>query len=409
VVNHRRHRFALLTIGWIAALSTWTAVAAQELDVVQLREQVLALLNEERKTDGLPPLKRVETLESAAQAYSDLMMRATAGGPVYLAHIGPDGSTLAGRITSAGYNWYSLGETLGAGQKSAEQVMGDWLGSPLHRANLLSPDYRDIGIGIAVGPGTWSDGHLDPSVLWWTVDLGVGPYSDRDTNPDPTPALPVSPPPSITGYATIAGAPVAGAQFGSLLQITGQNLGFGGNVSFHGRPTGAVTWTPTSVMVFVPLQPSYPDVGPVTIMVGGQTAVGPTFTTLLPGSLPLVLPVAPTPGRPGAGNGQDGDSSGGAPAPMITDLCNTNRQKVTAGSPGVLFSVRGRGFGTNSTRKGRVVYIGPGGQFDGAIWSWSDDTITVFAPFFRGAYNLVVQVDADGRRQESNRMPVTVR
>ncbi len=406
MAHQHRYRRALLALGCLAAVSARSNAAAQSVDFSQFRDRVIALLNQQRVASGVPTVKRSATLEAAAQSYSDVMMRATAGGPVYLAHTGPDGSSLGQRVTAAGYNWFSLGEDLAAGQKSPEQVVSEWMGSPLHRDNLLSPEYREVGIGISMGPGTWSDGRLDPRVLWWTADFGTGPDSDRDGGPVPGNPVPLVPPPTITGYATLIGAPVRGAQFGSLLQIAGQNLGFSGSITFHGRATGAVFWTPTSVLVFVPLQPSYPDVGPISLTVGGQTATGTDFTTLQPGSLPAVLPATTylPPALPGSGS----SPAVGASLPTITDLVNASRQRIGAVSQGTLFSLRGKAFGTNSSHKGRVLYTGPGGQRDAAIWSWADDTITLFAPYLHGTVTVTAQVDASGARIESNRMTLVV-
>src|SRR5713226_4782392 len=110
---------------------------------------------------------------------SEAMMRATAGGPVFLSHTGPDGSTFEHRINAAGYSdWTAIGENIAAGQQSPQQVVDDWMNSPGHRANILDPSFRDVGIGIAVGPGTWPNGYLDPQVTWWTTDFGNSRQSD---------------------------------------------------------------------------------------------------------------------------------------------------------------------------------------------------------------------------------------
>jgi hypothetical protein len=409
VASHHHHRRALLGLGLAAALSTWTAVAAQSADTDRLKEQVISLLNQERAARGLPALHRVRALENAAQAYSETMMRATAGGPVYLAHLGPDGSTLGKRVSAMGYNWYSLGETLAAGQKSADQVLAEWLGSPLHRENLFSHEYRDVGIGIAMGPGTWSDGRLDPQVLWWTADLGASPDTASDDPSLPPPTTVVTPPPTIMGYATLSGMPVRSAQFGSLLMVTGQNLGLSGAVSFHGRPTSALLWSPTSLLVWVPLQATYPDVGPITVTVNGQTAFGPDFTTTQPASLfppvPVVSPPAPAQPQPSL------PPSNAAPAgmPTIKELWNSRKQRIDAVPQGQLITIRGLGFGTNASRQGRVLFVtGAGAQLYGSVWGWGDDTINVFTPFVRGALTVAVQTTVNGSVVTSNRVSLTI-
>jgi uncharacterized protein YkwD len=409
VFYHDHFRRVLLGLGVIAALSTWTRVAAQGVDVERYREQVLALLNAERTSSGLPALRRVQALEQAAQAYSEAMMRATAGGPVFLSHLGPDGSTLGRRVGATGYVWYSLGETLAAGQKSPQQLVAEWMSSPLHRANVLSREYRDIGLGVAVGPGTWSDGRQDPHVIWWTANFGLSPSSSLDDA-----QIPVSPPvagpgPTISGYKSLDGSPATQAQFGTLLLITGQNLGLSGAIRFHGRATNTVTWSPTAVMAWVPLQPSYPDIGPVTITVAGRTAIGPSFITVQPGNAVMTLPMFPSPApRPAPTPAPEpGPSSG---PPTITDLLTTAKQALTSIPQGHMFTIRGRGFGANAHRKSKVLFLtAEGTRVNGPIWEWANEGINVFAPYVQGKMEVVVLVEGSSGAGYSNRMPLTIR
>jgi uncharacterized protein YkwD len=50
-------------------------------------------------------------------------------------------------------NW-ALGENLAWGEgvlSMPVSVVFGWMTSPKHRVNILAPDYRDVGIGIALG------------------------------------------------------------------------------------------------------------------------------------------------------------------------------------------------------------------------------------------------------------------
>jgi uncharacterized protein YkwD len=407
VIQHHQYRRALMGLAVIAALTAWTRVAAQSVDVERYREQVLTLVNAERTATGLPALRRVTALEQAAQAYSETMMRATDGGPVYLAHLGPDGSTLGRRVGDTGYVWYSLGETLAAGQRSPQQLVAEWMSSPLHRANLLSREYRDVGLGIAIGPGTWSDGRQDPQVIWWTADFGLSPSSALDDSQTPVSSPAEGPGPMVIGYRSFDGVAVSQAQFGSLLLITGQNLGLSGAVRFHGRSTNTVTWSPTVVMAWVPLQPSYPDVGSVTVTTGGRTATGPTFTTVQPGNAITLLPMIPSP-APQPAPAPAPSPSGGPP--VISELLTTAKLPLTSIPQGHMFTVRGRGFGANALRKSKVLLIAADGtRTNGPIWEWADEGINVFAPYIRGAMEVVVQLDGSSGAVFSNRVPLTIR
>jgi uncharacterized protein YkwD len=394
---HHQNQRVLLALAIVAGLSEWTAAAAQGFNVDQFKDQVLVLINEQRAVNGMPALQRVAALDTAAQGYSNTMMQATAGGSIYLAHTGPDGSTLAGRVSDTGYGWYSLGEDLAAGQTTPDQVVAQWMSSPQHRENILNPSFGDAGVGIAVGPGTWPDGHWDPQVLWWAVDFGEGVANLAPSGPaQPAPSA------AITGYTALDGTPVSGALFGSLVLISGQNLGLTGTLAFHGRVTSALSWTPTSILAIVPLQSAYPDTGPVTVTMPDRTATGPIFTTQQPADLaPLPFP-GPTP-WPGPA------PAASPPSPAIRELVNGNNQPLVTVPPGGLFLIHGSGFGSNPLRPGRVLFATAfGGPVDGSIWDWSDTSIAVFAPFVSGPAQVTVQVDVNGTSVASNRVALTV-
>jgi uncharacterized protein YkwD len=141
--------------------------AAGNLAVVG--QATLCLLNEQRAANGLPPLTENPALSSSSLAYSQRMV---AEG--FFAHESPDGSTLVSRLTTVGYlratgDW-AAGENLGWGQADLAtpgSMVTAWMNSSGHRENILSADYAEVGLGVALGtPG-------DPS--WgatYTTDFG---------------------------------------------------------------------------------------------------------------------------------------------------------------------------------------------------------------------------------------------
>jgi uncharacterized protein YkwD len=189
----RAVRVGVLGLCLLGALVT---AFAQGIDTPDFGSEVLRRINQERTSRGLTALRRVGALDAAAQSYSAAMRDATAGGDVFLSHTGPDGSSLPDRIDRSRYRWNTIGENIAAGQRSPGEVVGAWMSSEGHRANILDPDFRDIGIGIAVGPGTWPGGFQDPNVIWWTTDFGAGPDSGRPVEGTLPPAdpVPISPP-----------------------------------------------------------------------------------------------------------------------------------------------------------------------------------------------------------------------
>ncbi|MGD1968392.1 MAG: CAP domain-containing protein [Desulfobacterales bacterium] len=122
--------------------------------------EVIDLVNVERDAEGLPPLSTDADLASAARGHSEDM-----GLQNYFSHTGLDGRTPCDRITDAGYNWNYCGENIAAGQPTPEDVIDTWMASPGHRANILNPNFCDIGVGYAyVASSTY--GH------YWTQNFG---------------------------------------------------------------------------------------------------------------------------------------------------------------------------------------------------------------------------------------------
>jgi uncharacterized protein YkwD len=80
-------------------------------------------------------------------------------------HVSPTGSTLGSRIRDAGYargarSW-SGGETIAFGTGGAATpaaIVALWMSSPPHRAEILDPGFRQVGIGVAVRTPTGERG-----------------------------------------------------------------------------------------------------------------------------------------------------------------------------------------------------------------------------------------------------------
>ncbi|MDJ0985798.1 MAG: CAP domain-containing protein [Desulfobacterales bacterium] len=122
--------------------------------------EVIDLVNIERDAEGLPPLSYDASLATAAQGHSEDM-----GLQNYFSHTGLDGRTACVRITDAGYTWNYCGENIAAGQPTPEDVIDTWMASPGHRANILNPNFCDIGVGYAYVASS-NYGH------YWTQNFG---------------------------------------------------------------------------------------------------------------------------------------------------------------------------------------------------------------------------------------------
>jgi uncharacterized protein YkwD len=140
--------------------------AADNLAVVG--QATLCLLNVQRAASGVRPLTENAKLTNASAGYSQRMVD-----EAFFAHEAPDGDTLVDRLTGAGYavdDALVVGENIGWGQgalSSARAMVQAWMASPGHRANLLSDDYTEVGLGVVLG--TPDDRSLGAT---YTTDFG---------------------------------------------------------------------------------------------------------------------------------------------------------------------------------------------------------------------------------------------
>ncbi len=95
------------------------------------------------------PLSWDHRLERAAQGHARDMVR-----HAHFEHRGTDGRDPGERARHAGYHWWAVAENIARHQSTVDQVMRDWLASPDHCRQLLSPKY--VELGAAESGGYWS-------------------------------------------------------------------------------------------------------------------------------------------------------------------------------------------------------------------------------------------------------------
>jgi len=145
---------AAVLLAFAAVIAAAPVAASESRDA---GERVLSLVNEARASarrcgwkrfDAAPPLARSAALDRTAQAHAaDMAARGR------MEHAGADGSTPGERATRAGYSWSRIGENVAAGQPTPELAVASWIDSPRHCANLMDPDYTQMGVGYAADPG----------------------------------------------------------------------------------------------------------------------------------------------------------------------------------------------------------------------------------------------------------------
>jgi len=149
VLKHRAllgFGLALLSLKALVLAASLILPAQAVLSSAITAQNIVDLTNQTRHSFGLKALNSNPRLAQAAQARADDMMAKQ-----YFSHTSPSGRTPWDFVSAAGYAYSLLGENLAVHYHQAEDVEAGWLASPTHRANIVNPEFKDIGIGVVRG------------------------------------------------------------------------------------------------------------------------------------------------------------------------------------------------------------------------------------------------------------------
>jgi uncharacterized protein YkwD len=216
----------------------------------------VCLLNEQRTARGLDPLTvgSMSLSDPAVSHSQDMVARQ------FFDHVNPDGIDFVERLRTywEGYS-YVVGENLYTGQGysgSVDVAVNAWMHSDGHRANILDPRFKEIGVGIVRGFA----GDRYASGATYTTTFGA---RATRTQPPPTPTptpTPWEPPPSSgtpdsaptestpdSGAASNAGSPSNPGAPQTTAPATSPSAPVGGSpIPVVGSPgTGEAPVTPT--------------------------------------------------------------------------------------------------------------------------------------------------------------------
>jgi len=144
------------------------ATAATVDNAGEAETLMLKLVNGERTKRGLRPLRIDTRLGKIARERSGYQAQTDTG-----SHTHSGGRTVFDLIESANIKWYAAGEIIAQNRfyptlrDSAEIAIDGWLGSPTHRAILLSDKYNYIGLGFGM--------NADSERRYWTGVFMRGP------------------------------------------------------------------------------------------------------------------------------------------------------------------------------------------------------------------------------------------
>lgn len=138
-------------------------------NLARTEEQLLVLLNEQRAVGAncggqnfgpTGPVVMHPALRRSARLHSKDMADQN-----YFEHNSLDGRTPFQRMAAAGYDAFGFSENIAAGNADAASTFNQWLTSPGHCRNMMSPEANEIGIGHAYNrESTYRD--------YWTQNFG---------------------------------------------------------------------------------------------------------------------------------------------------------------------------------------------------------------------------------------------
>lgn len=107
-------------------------------DLERVRQELLLRLNEERELAGAPPLRLVPVLNQAAQQHAEETGRRGSSGGT---------ESVQARLGAMGYVARTWNESFVVSWGDSREVIARWRAD--RRSHGLSPQFRDVGIGIA--------------------------------------------------------------------------------------------------------------------------------------------------------------------------------------------------------------------------------------------------------------------
>lgn len=108
-------------------------------------EMIIDLSNKERMQAGITSLVQNERLNQAAQGKAEDLLKAQ----IFEHNIG--GKKFSAWVLEKDYNYSYVGENLAIDFITSEGIIKAWISSEDHKKNLLSSNYKEIGVAVLEG------------------------------------------------------------------------------------------------------------------------------------------------------------------------------------------------------------------------------------------------------------------
>ncbi|MBF6029569.1 CAP domain-containing protein [Pseudomonas sp. P115] len=140
-----------------SGLGDWQTEGKQLLNLINAAREQSRQCGTQSFT-ATTPLSWNEELAGAANSHTRNMANGN-----FFDHLDHDGRTPGDRAELAGYIAKNIGENIAAGLDTPRKVVDGWLASPGHCANLMNPQFRELGAAYAMDPKS------DAGIYWTGV------------------------------------------------------------------------------------------------------------------------------------------------------------------------------------------------------------------------------------------------
>lgn len=126
-------------------------IPSLDTSVTSYEKEVVRLVNEIRRENGLNPLTEDWELSRVARYKSQDMLDNK-----YFSHTSPVYGSPFTMMKNFGLSYRSAAENIAKGQSTPKAVVNAWMNSSGHRANILNASYKKIGVGYVKNGHYWT-------------------------------------------------------------------------------------------------------------------------------------------------------------------------------------------------------------------------------------------------------------
>lgn len=152
----------LVTVGDNKKIVTGRCAVTVNMSNIDFERRVIELCNIERENRGIPLLEEEDALMNLARIKAQDMIDEN-----YFSHTSPKYGNNFSMLNSFKINYMAAAENIAEGQITPEEVVGCWMGSEIHRENILNNLFTKVGVGTAMdenGVIIWTQEFIKPKL-----------------------------------------------------------------------------------------------------------------------------------------------------------------------------------------------------------------------------------------------------